>query len=84
MSNIEHQVVRAVSEIMWDDGVTLETKLVDDLGADSIDLVEIVSNIEYKLNVEITEEEVDKIIDASEITVAEIVGVFKQYQQTTQ
>jgi len=41
--------------------VTPEAKFVDDLGADSLDLVELVMALEEEYNIEITDEEAEKI-----------------------
>ena len=38
-----------------------DSKFIDDLGADSLDAVEIVMGIEERFNVEISDEEIDKI-----------------------
>jgi acyl carrier protein len=41
--------------------VTLEAKFIDDLGADSLDLVELVMALEEEYDTEITDEEAEKI-----------------------
>jgi len=41
--------------------VTPEAKFVDDLGADSLDLVELVMALEEEYNMEITDEDAEKI-----------------------
>lgn len=41
--------------------VTLEASFTDDLGADSLDVVELVMALEEKFNVEISDEKADKI-----------------------
>jgi len=42
--------------------VTPEAKFVDDLGADSLDLVELVMALEEEYSIEITDEEAEKIL----------------------
>ena len=42
--------------------VTPEAKFVDDLGADSLDLVELVMALEEEYNMEISDEDAEKII----------------------
>ena len=42
--------------------VTPEAKFVDDLGADSLDLVELVMALEEEYNIEISDEEAEKIV----------------------
>ena len=41
--------------------VTLEAKFIDDLGADSLDLVELVMALEEEYDTEITDEDAEKI-----------------------
>jgi len=42
--------------------VTAEAKFVDDLGADSLDLVELVMALEEEYNLEISDEDAEKIL----------------------
>lgn len=41
--------------------VTLEAKFKDDLGADSLDIVELVMELEDEFNMEISDEEAEKL-----------------------
>lgn len=43
------------------DEITQETSFVDDLGADSLDLFQIIMGIEEEFNIEIANEEAEKI-----------------------
>lgn len=47
--------------------ITEETKFVDDLGADSLDLVELVMAFEEEFEVSIPEEEVAKLTSVGEV-----------------
>ena len=44
-----------------DDEVTLESTFIDDLGADSLDIVELIMAFEEEFNVEIPDEAAEKI-----------------------
>lgn len=46
--------------------VSLETKFVDDLGADSLDLVELIMALEEEFGVSISDEEAEKITTVGE------------------
>ena len=45
-----------------EDLVTPEASFVDDLGADSLDLVELIMSMEEEFNVEISDEDAEKIV----------------------
>lgn len=45
-----------------EDEVGLETKFVDDLGADSLDIFQIIMGIEEEFDVEISTEDAEKIV----------------------
>ena len=49
------------------DEVKLESKFVDDLGADSLDVVELVMGIEEKFSIEIPDEEAEKISTVGDV-----------------
>ena len=50
-----------------EDEVTLEASIVDDLGADSLDVVEIVMALEEEFEIEIPDEDAEKIKKVQEI-----------------
>ncbi|ATA59506.1 acyl carrier protein [Geobacillus sp. FSL K6-0789] len=54
--------------------VTLEAKFKDDLGADSLDIVELVMELEDEFNMEISDEEAEKIV-----TVGDAVNYIKSH-----
>lgn len=51
-----------VEQLGVDEGeVTLESKFIDDLGADSLDIVELIMALEEEFDMEIPDEEAEKI-----------------------
>ena len=53
--------------------VTLEASFIDDLGADSLDLVELIMGIEEEFNLEIPDGEAEKVV-----TVGDVVDYIKE------
>lgn len=47
--------------------ITLESKFSDDLGADSLDLFELVMSLEEEYGVEIPSEDLEKIISVNDV-----------------
>ena len=50
-----------------DEKVTMEASIIDDLGADSLDLVDLVMSLEEEFDVEIPDEQVENIKTVSDI-----------------
>lgn len=50
-----------------DDDVTAEASIIDDLGADSLDVVDLISSVEDEFDVEIPDEEVENIKTVGDI-----------------
>lgn len=48
------------------DEITMETTFVDDLGADSLDVFQIIMGIEEEFDIEITNEEAEKIVSVGD------------------
>lgn len=63
MSTIEERVVNIVVEQLGvkKEDATLQASFVDDLGADSLDTVELVMALEEEFDIEIPDEEAEKI-----------------------
>lgn len=76
-------VEEKVKEIIIDqlgvdeEAVTLEASFVDDLGADSLDIVELVMAIEEEFNVEISDEDAEKLT-----TVGAAVEYIEKHKET--
>ncbi|MCD6232326.1 acyl carrier protein [Candidatus Aerophobetes bacterium] len=47
--------------------ITPEAKFVDDLGADSLDTVELIMALEEEFNLEISDEEAEKLVTVEEV-----------------
>lgn len=63
MSNIEDRVSKVVVDqlAVERDQVKLESSFIDDLGADSLDTVELVMALEEEFDIEIPDEDAEKI-----------------------
>jgi len=63
MENIEQRVKKIVAEQLGvkEDEIKNESSFVDDLGADSLDTVELVMALEEEFETEIPDEEAEKI-----------------------
>lgn len=62
MSDIEQRVKKIVAEQLGvaEDEIKLESSFVDDLGADSLDTVELVMALEDEFEIEIPDEQAEK------------------------
>ena len=63
MASIEERVKQIVAEQLGgdEDQVTAEAAFMDDLGADSLDTVELVMALEEEFDIEISDEDAEKI-----------------------
>ena len=50
-----------------DTAVTLEASFIDDLGADSLDIVELIMALEEEFDMEIPDEDAEKIVSVSDV-----------------
>ncbi len=77
----EEEIFQTLKEIIVEqlgveeEKVTEEASFVDDLGADSLDVVELVMAIEERFNIEVADDQADKIS-----AVSDLVGYIKQQQ----
>ena len=64
MATVEERVKKIIAEQLGveEDEVTPEASFVEDLGADSLDTVELVMALEEKFSIEIPDEDAEKIL----------------------
>ena len=68
MENIEARVKKVIAEKLGVDEATIknEAAFVEDLGADSLDTVELVMALEEEFNVQIPDEDAEKITNVQQ------------------
>ncbi len=66
---IFQKVVDKVTEQLGIDAeeVTLESSFIEDLGADSLDIVELLMALEEEFDIEIPDEEAEKLVTVSDV-----------------
>ena len=57
-----------------ENAVTMEASFIDDLGADSLDIVELIMALEEKFDTEIPDEDAEKIV-----TIGDVVDYIKEH-----
>ena len=62
------KIQKIISEVLGvdADSITMETTFVDDLGADSLDVFQIIMALEEEFDIEIANEEAEKIVTVSD------------------
>lgn len=64
MDDVERKVVDLIAEVLVDvnkETILLTSKIVEDLGAESLDIYDMIALLEDEFGLEITDEEVEKI-----------------------
>jgi acyl carrier protein len=64
MDDLDKRVVELVAEVLVDvnkDNIEMSSKIVEDLGAESLDIYDMIALLEDEFGLEITDEEVEKI-----------------------
>ena len=76
MASIEDEVIAIISEQLGaeKEQITMETSFINDLGADSLDQVELVMEFEQRFDMEIPDEEAEKIQ-----TVGDVISYVKEH-----
>lgn len=70
METIFERVKEVISEQLGIDDldtITMETTFIDDLGADSLDIVELIMALEEEFDMEIPEAEAEKIVSVGDV-----------------
>lgn len=77
--NVEQELIKIVAETLniEESTISVESKFVDDLGADSLDIVELMMAIEAKFGCDIPDQEAAKIS-----TVADAVKYIRQKSES--
>lgn len=64
MDDVELKVIDLIAEVLVDvnkENIQLDSKIVEDLGAESLDIYDMIALLEDEFGLEITDEEVEKI-----------------------
>ncbi len=64
MDEVEKRVIDLIAEVLVDvnkENIQLDSKIVEDLGAESLDIYDMIALLEDEFHLEITDEEVEKI-----------------------
>ena len=76
--SLESRVIDIIASqlSLREDDVKSDSRFVDDLGADSLDIVELVMEIEEEFDVEIPDEDVEKMVCVKDVVdyIAKLVG----------
>ena len=69
MVDVQKRIIELIAEQLDKDvsEITPEMSFADDLGADSLDLVELIMTVEEEFNIEIPDEEAEKIRTVKDI-----------------
>jgi acyl carrier protein len=70
MDDIEKKVVDLVAEVLVDvnkENIKLDSKIVEDLGAESLDIYDMIALLEDEFGMEISDEDVEKIRSVQDV-----------------
>jgi acyl carrier protein len=70
MDDIEKKVVDLVAEVLVDvnkENIKLDSKIVEDLGAESLDIYDMIALLEDEFGIEISDEDVEKIRSVQDV-----------------
>jgi acyl carrier protein len=78
---IEERILKLLSHFFSAEDVTLESRIVSDLDADSLDTIEIIMDIEEEFDIEISDESAEQLTTANS-TVKELVDYVTAHAPT--
>lgn len=81
MDDVEKRVIDLVAEVLVDvnkENIQMSSKIVEDLGAESLDIYDMIALLEDEFGMEITDEEVEKIQ-----TVQDVADFIKQAKKAS-
>lgn len=69
MDKSDHRIISMIADVLKIDAdqITNESKFIDDLGSDSLTLVELVMRIEEDYDTEIPDEEMDNLVSVQHV-----------------
>ena len=78
MATVDERVKKIIAEQLGveEEEVTLEAHFVEDLGADSLDTVELVMALEEEFEIEIPDEDAEKILTVASVVRGTIAALF--------
>lgn len=81
MDDLEKKVVDLIAEVLVDvnkENIQLDSKIVEDLGAESLDIYDMIALLEDEFGMEITDEEVEQIQ-----TVKDVANFIRDHQKAS-
>lgn len=67
MPSIEERVLKSVCDVLAVKNAPLSSRLVEDLFADSLDVIELIVDVETEFNIEIPDEEAARILTVQQL-----------------
>ena len=74
-------VTKIIEDILGVDDIKEDTDLINECGADSLDMITVVVSIEQEFNIELTSKIFDNLLFSKNITVNELYLIIKQYKE---
>lgn len=70
VDSIESKVIEIIANQLSirEDDIKADSRFIDDLGADSLDIVELIMEMEEEFDIEIPDEDVEKMVVVKDVT----------------